>query len=309
MKVRRGRGPYFAQVPWELQDAVGIDAATIATYAALQRYADFGQSTGCRVSDAVAAKKAGLSRRTFIDRRARLRRMGWVTWESGRAEGGVNIYVIHRSLEQEGVQDVQTPVHEAPTPSERDADPGVQEVHTTESPSTESPTKTQESTRATPRAEASPYSGPEPDEFGMSYLLGLVRSKLYAPDGQPPANWDIARDGSIVKQIRKAYSPRDIGIAIEGLAIVRDHPGVFADEVDWLKRGSKVTLRALYHSSSGVLPMFTIATQAYWKHANSRRTPKDPTAPQRLGSVLKRAMETASSLERGADVHSVDRRP
>jgi hypothetical protein len=309
MRVRRGRGPYFAQVPWELQDTAGIDAATIATYAALQRYADFGQSTGCRVSDAVAAKKAGLSRRTFINRRARLRQLGWVTWESGKAEGGVNMYVIHRSLEQEGVQDVQTPVHEAPTPSELRADPGVQEMHTTESPSTENPTKTEESARATPRAETSPSSEPDLDESSMSYLLGLVRSKLYVPDGQPPANWDIARDGSILKQLRRAYRPRDIGIAIEGLAIVRDHPGIFADEVDWLKTGSKVTLRALYHSSSGVLPMFTIATQAYWKYANSRRSQKDSTGPQHLGSFLRQAIETASASKRRADLESVERGP
>jgi hypothetical protein len=234
--------------------------------------------------------------------------MGWVTWESGKAEGGVNVYVVHRSLEQEGVQQAQTPVHEAPTRSAGGADPGVQEVHTTESPSTESPTKTKESARATPRAETSPHAEPEPDEFGVSSLLRLVRLKLYVPDGQPPANWDIARDGSILKELLRAYSARDIGIAIEGLAIVRDHPGVFADQVDWLNRGSKVTLRALYHSSSGTLPMFTIATQAYWKHANSRRTPRESTAPQQLGQVLQKAIATASSLGLEADPPSVELR-
>jgi hypothetical protein len=149
-------------------------------------------------------------------------------------------------------------------------------------------TKDQLHDGATRRAETTSHDNGSDPTFGD--LMGLVRQHLYVPDGKPPADWDDGRDGSIVKQLLKAYSPRDVGIAIEGLALVRDHPGVFADEVDWLKRGQKVTLRALYHSSSGVLPMFTIATQAYWKHANTRRDRGAAGSPARIGELLPRAL-------------------
>jgi hypothetical protein len=154
-------------------------------------------------------------------------------------------------------------------------------------------TKDQLHDGAARRAEAAGHdNGGEPT---LGNLMGLVRQHLYGPDGKPPADWDEARDGSILKQLRKGYSPRDIGIAIEGLALVRDHPGVFADEVDWLKGGSKVTLRALYNTSSGVLPMFSIATQAYWKHANSRPGRKDKNLPVAIGDLLQRTTRGATS--------------
>jgi hypothetical protein len=148
-------------------------------------------------------------------------------------------------------------------------------------------------TRPAARAETPPKTPSDTNgDLTFGSLMGLIRQKLYVPDGKPPADWEEARDGSILKQLRKHYKPRDIGIAIEGLALVRDHPGVFADEVDWLRKGSKVTLRALYHSSSGVLPMWSIATQAYWKHANSRVNRKDKNPPVAIGDALRKAMGT-----------------
>src|SRR5438552_3528599 len=100
--------PRFAQVPWALMDTAGIDAGCIAVYAALQRHADFGRTTGARVSDQVAAREAGVSVRTFIRRRARLRRLGWITWTSGRTKGGVNVYVVHQ-VRGGGLPPGQTP--------------------------------------------------------------------------------------------------------------------------------------------------------------------------------------------------------
>ncbi|HKB49651.1 MAG TPA: hypothetical protein VKC57_18215, partial [Ktedonobacterales bacterium] len=114
--------------------------------------------------------------------------------------------------------------------------------------------------------------------------MELVRKHLYA-DGTPPADWDEARDGSILKELLKQRSAKDVAIAIEGVALVRDCPGVYADAVDWLRPGEKITLRALYNSKSGLLSMFTIATQAYWKHANRRQGPQDKR-PVRVGDVL-----------------------
>lgn len=100
-------------------------------------------------------------------------------------------------------------------------------------------------------------------------VMQLIRERLYVPDGQPPSNWAEGRDGSILKRLRRLYTFEDISSAVAGLALVRDNPGKYADPVDWLQPDTKVTLRALYHTRTGVLPMFNVATTAFWKHANS----------------------------------------
>lgn len=104
---RRGRGPYHAQVPWELQDDPRADPGIIATYAALQRFTDFGGETGARVSDRQAADKAHLSTKAFRAKRMKLREMGWISWDTvddrndaGQVKGRINAYVVHRSLER-----------------------------------------------------------------------------------------------------------------------------------------------------------------------------------------------------------------
>lgn len=94
--IRRGAGPYYAQVPWALQDDPAADAEMISVYAALQRYADFGGEHGCRAKDSEAAQKAKVSVRTFVDRRQKLRDLGWIDWASGKVAGKPNEYVIHR---------------------------------------------------------------------------------------------------------------------------------------------------------------------------------------------------------------------
>jgi hypothetical protein len=127
-------------------------------------------------------------------------------------------------------------------------------------------------------------------------LMALVCAYLYTPDGKPSAGWSEARDGSILKELLKHHVARDIAIAIEGLAILRDFPGVYADAIDWPfwpKPGQKTDLRALYNNRSGVVPVFTLATQAYWKRENSRsKNTKDGTI-ERIGQILKRAIEKA----------------
>jgi hypothetical protein len=118
----------------------------------------------------------------------------------------------------------------------------------------------------------------------ISDLMDLVRKRLYVPDGKPPADWNERREVSTLKQLLKRHSARDVALAIEGVALVRDFPGVYVDVVDWrdqddgratLHPGAKATLRVLHGSRSGVLPMFTIATNAYWKRADSRPAPPD----------------------------------
>jgi hypothetical protein len=116
------------------------------------------------------------------------------------------------------------------------------------------------------RAESNSPNGEAPD---IGSLMTLVRQHLYVPDGKPPADWDEARDGSILKALIKRRRPEDVAVAIEGLAVLRDRPGAFADAVDWLRPGMKVTCKALYNTKSGVCSTFDLACQAYWRHVNT----------------------------------------
>ncbi len=122
-------------------------------------------------------------------------------------------------------------------------------------------------------------------------LMGLVRAHLYTPDGKPASGWDEARDGSILKELLKHDRADEVAIAIEGLAILRDFPGVYADAVDWPywpQPGQKADLRPLYNNKSGVLPVFSLAMQAYWKHANGRAGTETDRPPMHIGDLLRR---------------------
>ena len=94
----RGRGPHFAPIPFELLDDPRADAYTIATYAAVKSYADFGSTNGAAVSDAVACQRAGCGERTFRERRQLLRDLGWLDWQTVATQHGrINRYVVHSS--------------------------------------------------------------------------------------------------------------------------------------------------------------------------------------------------------------------
>ena len=123
-------------------------------------------------------------------------------------------------------------------------------------------------TNATP--EATPI-----DSIGE--VMGAVRRHLYVPDGKPPEGWDDGRDVRIAKMMLfKGTSLRDLLDAIEGVAIVRDR-----GELDWLKPGQKATLRVLYHTRSGVLPMMTIALNALYASPARNR----PSSPRKAGAA------------------------
>lgn len=135
------------------------------------------------------------------------------------------------------------------------------------------------------------YSAPmAPERSEREELWALVRAFLYVPDGKPPLDWDESRDGSILKALRRRHSVRDIAAAIEGVAVIRDYPGRYADEVEWLTPNSKATLRVLYNTSSGVLPMFSLATAAFWKRQNTDTERRKGGQLERVGSIATRAI-------------------
>ncbi len=303
--------PRFAQVPWALQDTPGIDAACIAVYAALQRHADFGRTSGARVSDQVAAQEAGVSVRTFIRRRAKLRRLGWITWTSGKSRGGVNTYTVHRvqqaqtrgvhqgqrgcdSVTEEGVTEVQRGCDGVTDNREPVTESQVTESQVTESPdrdvllggfATGASRRTQapefKGNGGLPRryAPAEPHSdsGKPPSPYAV--LMPLVRQHLWPPDGTPPVGWTEQREGSVLKTLLARAPVDQVAVWVEGLALLRDAPGLYADPVEWLgSPGSKITSRVLL-KRSGTATVMMLAHRAYWTHAN-RRPRGAPTTRQ-----------------------------
>lgn len=83
IRIEHGKGPRFAQMPWQLQDADWVTAYTLAVYAALRRYTDFNGTTGARPSLRTLAAKAHLSRTKLRQELIRLKKHGWVDWVSG----------------------------------------------------------------------------------------------------------------------------------------------------------------------------------------------------------------------------------
>lgn len=83
IKIRHGKGPLFAQMPWALQDAEWVTAYTLAVYAALRRYADFNGTKGARPSLATLSAKSHTSRTKLRQELIKLKKHGWVDWVSG----------------------------------------------------------------------------------------------------------------------------------------------------------------------------------------------------------------------------------
>lgn len=99
-------------------------------------------------------------------------------------------------------------------------------------------------------------------------LMDLVRQYFYAPDGTCPTDWSEVRERSVLSALMAKYSTGDIADAIEGAAILRDYPGQYGERIDWLEKGVKLTLRALYNTRSGVRPLFGQAVEACHRKHN-----------------------------------------
>jgi len=115
------------------------------------------------------------------------------------------------------------------------------------------------------------------------------------PDREPPADWNIERDLSIIRKLRRAntaWSWDDVAFAIQGAAILRDNPGKYLDASTlWIKRGEKMTMRALYSDSGkvGARPLFRVAIDVFHQHHTQTR------GPTSLGDVLAQAQRRAES--------------
>lgn len=106
--IEHGRGPHFAPMPWKLQDAEWATPYTIAVYAALKRYADFGKSIGASPGLARLVVKSHASRSEVRRQLNLLRHHRWIEWKSGKAPNVTNVYVVHGDPDGEYVQDEPT---------------------------------------------------------------------------------------------------------------------------------------------------------------------------------------------------------
>lgn len=114
----------FATVPWSLQALAAerdgsnpVDGLTIAVYAALQRFTDFGGETGAHVSDSTLARYAGCDTRTVQRRRQVLRRLGFIEWTP--LPGRPNRYTVRMSRDGESQSTEGDPRQAVPTVGQR----------------------------------------------------------------------------------------------------------------------------------------------------------------------------------------------
>jgi hypothetical protein len=196
-----------------------------------------------------------------------------------RVLGPLGSAPIVTAFQREYAEWFDEPYWEAVEAEKKATGKGIEGVSKQHSSSNPSPNPSQDLT-------ARRLAPPAQDDPEKAQLWAAIRAHLRTPDGVCPAGFSDARDGSILKALRKHHSTSALLSAIEGVGILRDHPGQYADVVDWLKPGTKVTLRALYSTSSGVLPLFSIATQAYHKHAEASKPRPAAAKPTGIADVV-----------------------
>jgi hypothetical protein len=138
---------------------------------------------------------------------------------------------------------------------------------------------------STPQAEAAPPG--EPNAYAV--LMPLIRTHLWHPDGKPPdaikgEPWTEQREGSVVRELLKHYSLSQLETVVLGLGLMLR--GLAESERPaWLPLGEKCSLRAVFHTKSGVVAMVELCQRAYWTVQNKR--PKSaPAGPTPVGHLL-----------------------
>lgn len=127
-----------------------------------------------------------------------------------------------------------------------------------------------------------------PNPFAV--LFPLIREHLWRPDGKCPTEiagkpWTEDQEGTVIRQLAKTYSVSELETVVIGLGYMLR--GLAESErPDWLHPGDKASLRAVYHSRSGVVQMVEHCQRAFWSIENKR--PKKPraTEPTSIAELL-----------------------
>ena len=102
--------------------------------------------------------------------------------------------------------------------------------------------------------------------------MGTLRVTGYAPDGQPPAPDDPARDGSVFKALLKGgRSVDDLVDALRGVRAVADRQLALPEgDTPWLAPFAKFTARWLYNTKWGSRPLADVARDV-WRKGKGRK--------------------------------------
>ena len=127
-----------------------------------------------------------------------------------------------------------------------------------------------------------------PNPFAV--LFGLIRAHLWRPDGQCPAEiagkpWSEGQEGTVIRDLLKSYSLSDLEVVVMGLGNMlrglteSERPG-------WLAIGAKASLRAVFHTRSGVVQMVEHCRRAYWTVENRRPKKSRASEPTAVSALL-----------------------
>jgi hypothetical protein len=160
----------------------------------------------------------------------------------------------------------------------------------------ESPSKASRSTTPTPTPSPTPVketrqsrrvgdaAGQDREASPLNQVAAAVRQHWWQPDGKPPPDWSMGRELSIWKpELGGSVSIENALKAIEGLRALAD-----SGEVDWLKKGAKLTARALFHSHNGALRMYPRALNAYYAGGENPKGRRRSPAATPIGDVVGR---------------------
>lgn len=150
--------------------------------------------------------------------------------------------------------------------------------------------ETERETEAEGEAEKS-NTGADAPETNLAHaykaLLPVIRDKLWPPHGKPTFSdqdgkpWSEARECTVIRQLlRRGHSVPDLLELVSGLAVLRDHNGLYADAVSWLSPGCQISLRVLFKAQSGAMPIVNLARTAFLKHQT--RAGKAQGVPSRI---------------------------
>lgn len=121
-------------------------------------------------------------------------------------------------------------------------------------------------------------------------VFPLIREQLWKPDGVCPVEisgkpWTEAQEGTVIRELHKAYSVSDLEVIVLGLGTMLRGLAE-AERPEWLPVGAKASLRAVFHSRSGVVQMVEKCRRAYWSVENKR--PKKPSKDTSITDAITR---------------------
>lgn len=98
-------------------------------------------------------------------------------------------------------------------------------------------------------------------------VAGTIRRYFYAPDGQPPDGWELARCLSVAKTMKRhGESEEDICDAVRGAAIMRDEGRLGK----WVRPGDKMTMRTFITAKRAGVSLYRLGLHVVQKRESHK---------------------------------------